>query len=174
MEDQGRVELWLNKAIELENRGHDLYEEAAAGASDLEVADFFKFMAAQELVHVKIIQKIFNHLGGDACWQEADGHISGNSANLNHLFMTLTKKITPSSEESIISAIDKGIIFETEARNFYEDELPKAKCEAENKFLALMVAEENDHRQVLSDLKLFYTDPESWHLKSDNMHLDGA
>lgn len=174
MDDQKRVELWLNKAIELENRGHDLYEEAYTSAKNLDVADFFKFMAAQELVHVKIIQKIFTRLGGETCWQEADGHISGNSSNLNHFFMTLTKKINPEPEEDIINAIDKAIIFETEAKNFYEDELPNAQCEAEKKFLTIMVAEENDHRQVLSDLKLFYTDPESWQLKSDNMHLDGA
>lgn len=174
MSDQRRVELWLNKAIELENRGHDFYEDAVAKAKNSDVADFFKFMASQELMHAKIIQKIFDRLKDDTCWLEADGHISGSSANLNHLFMTLTKKITPSPEDDIVNAIDGGIIFETEARNFYEDELPKAQCEAEKKFLTLMVAEENEHRQILSDMKLFYTDPESWNLKADNMHLDGA
>lgn len=174
MSDQRRTELWLNKAIELENRGHDFYEDAALKAQDPEVADFFKFMSAQELIHAKIIKKIYDRLSDANCWLEADGHITGGSANLNHLFSTLTKKITPSPDDGIVNAIDGGIIFETEARNFYEDELPNASCDAEKKFLTLMIAEENEHRQVLSDMKLFYTDPESWNLQEDNVHLDGA
>lgn len=174
MSDQKRTELWLNKAIELENRGHDFYENAALNAQESEVVDFFKFMAAQELIHAKIIKKIYDRLNDAGCWLEVDGQIANRSASLNHLFAILTKKITPSPEDGIVNAIDGGITFETEARNFYEDELPNAACESEKKFLALMVAEENEHRQVLSDMKLFYTDPESWNLKADNMHLDGA
>lgn len=175
MSDQSRVEMLLNKALELENRGHDFYEDAAVKAKDVEMAAFFKFMAAQELVHSKIIAKIYGRLKDEACWAEADGRINGGSSSLNHLFASLTKKISPSPDDGdIINAIDGGLVFETEARNFYEDELPRAQCEAEKKFLNLMVAEESDHRQVLADLKLFYTDPESWALKADNMHLDGA
>ena len=90
MSDQRRVELWLNKAIELENRGHDFYEDAAQKAKDSEVTDFFKFMAAQELVHAKIIQKIYDRLKDDTCWKEAAGHINRGSASLHHIFLIMT------------------------------------------------------------------------------------
>lgn len=172
MQDQNRMEIWLDKALEMETRGRDFYEKVSGAAQDVLVRDFFKFLADQETVHIKIIKQIYSRLGHDSCWAEAKEHHSGGEA-LNKVFLTLTKN-KPSSDSDIIQALDHGITFETEAAAFYKNEMPNTTCEAERDFLLALYGEENDHRQVLADMKLFYTNPEAWAEKMDNMHLDGV
>ena len=172
MHDQNRMEAWLNKALEMETRGRDFYEKVSAEAKDALVRDFFKFLSEQETVHIKVIKQIYGRLGHDSCWAEAKEHQSGGEA-LNKMFLNMTKS-KPSSSSDILQAIDHGITFETEAAAFYKNELPNAACAAEKDFLLALYGEENDHRQVLADMRLFYTNPEAWAEKMDNMHLDGV
>ena len=172
MRDQNRPAIWLNKALEMETRGRDFYEEVSAAAKDVLVRDFFKFLAEQETVHINIIKQIHSRLGHDSCWAGAREPQSGGES-LNKIFMNLAKS-KPSSNSDILQAIDHGIAFETEAAAFYKNELPNTACESEKDFLLALYGEETDHRQVLADMRLFYTNPEAWAEKMDNMHLDGV
>ncbi len=172
MSDQSRVEKWLNQALELENRGHDFYVRAAGAAADPQARDFFQFLAAQELVHIKIIKDIHGRLGDASCWLAAD-NAKAEGPGLNEIFLKMTKS-APTPQDDLLRAIDGGIVFETEARDFYQRELPQAGCENEKKFLTLLAAEENEHRQALADLKLYYTDPPTWAAQMARGHLDGV
>ena len=170
---ESRAEIWLNKALEMENRGYDFYEDAANQAKDSLVADFFKTMAAQELVHIKTIKQIYSRLGDDSCWLAAGDH-HNSAASLNKFFLALTHQNTPGAKDDIVKAVETGIKFETEAGKFYQEALTGAGCEAEKKFLTKLVGEENDHRVTLEDLKLYYTDPAAWAERMDHGHLDGV
>lgn len=174
MHDMNRVEIWLNKALEIENRGYDFYEDAAKTVKDSLVRDFFNTLAAQELIHIKIIKKIHERLGdgGDSCWLAAREH-NYSEASVNKIFLAMSKQ-EPTPDEDILKAIDTGMALESESLNFYQNEIPKASCEAEKKFLTALAAEENDHHQTLADMKLYYSDPQAWLEKMDNMHLDGV
>jgi len=173
MPELNRVEVWLNKALELEYRGRDYYEKAAGKAKDSLVADFFKNMAEQETVHAGIIKKIYDKAGqGDACWLAAGAEEPGGQT-LNRMFLDLSKH-SPKAGEDILQAIEDGLKFETEAMDFYKKAIPEASCQAEKNFLTRLAGEENEHRQMLADMKLYYTDPEAWAEKMDNMHLDGV
>ena len=170
---ESRAEIWLNKALEMENRGYDFYEDAAGAAQNSLVGDFFKTMAAQEMIHIKVIKQIYSRLGDDSCWLAAGDHHQGASS-LNKIFLALTKNEIPGSKSDIVKAIETGIKFETEARDFYEEALAGASCDGEKKFLTSLVGEENDHRVTLEDLKLYYTDPAAWVDRMDHGHLDGV
>lgn len=172
MKEQNRVEKWLNRALELENRGHDFYSLAAKAASDLQARAFFQYMADQELAHLNVIKKIYDRLDEDSCWQEGQGMELPQSA-LNELFLKMTQN-RASSDADLMKAIDEGIVFETEVRALYAREVEKAGCDGEKRFLTLMVGEENLHQQTLADLKLYYTDPVGWAERMDHGHLDGA
>lgn len=172
MPDKNRMEIWLDKALEMETRGRDFYENIVATAKDVLVRDFFKFLADQETVHIKIIKRIYSNLGHDSCWSEAQGQHSGGES-LNKVFLALAKS-KPAADSDILAAIDHGITFETQAAAFYKNEMPNTTREAERDFLLALYGEENDHRQVLADMRLFYTNPEAWAEKMDNMHLDGV
>ncbi len=173
MPELNRVEVWLNKALELEYRGRDYYESAAQKADDPLVADFFRHMAEQETIHAKIIKKIYDRVGeGDSCWLDpVDGEPGGQG--LNKMFLDLSQH-RPETGEGILKAIDDGLRFETEAMEFYKDEIPNAGCQNEKNFLTRLAGEENGHRQMLADMKLFYTNPQAYAEKMDNMHLDGV
>lgn len=172
MKERNRVEKWLNRALELENRGHDFYSLAARAASDPEARDFFQYMADQELAHLKVIKKIHERLGDAPCWKEGQEMQLPQSA-LSALFLKMTQN-RPAADTDLMKAIDGGINFETEVRDLYAREVEQAGCEGERKFLTLMVGEENLHQQTLADLKLFYTDPVGWAERMDHGHLDGA
>ena len=172
MHDQNRMEMWLNKALEMEIRGRDFYDGVAATAKDPWVRDFFSFLANQEAVHIKIIKTIYSLLGQETCWQAATEHQPDDQA-LNKIFLKLTQT-KPSADSNIIQAIDHAISLETDSAAFYKNELPKAACEAEKEFLSALYGEENEHRHVLEDMKLFCTNPEAWAEQMDNINLDGA
>lgn len=172
MKDNNRVEIWLNKALELENRGFDFYLDASEKAGDPQARDFFKYLSDQEKIHINIIKKIFGNLTSDTCWANHPAH-QADEKTLNQIFLKMSKN-KPSKDAGIIKAIDNGIMFETEAMNFYKDEITRAGCDDEKKFLTALAAEENDHRQQLEDLKLYYSDPEAWQERMDHGHLDGV
>lgn len=169
---ENRVEKWLNRALELENRGHDFYAQAAGAAADPEVRAFFQYMADQELAHLKLIKRIYDRLDEAACWQEGQ-QMQLPTSELNALFLKMTKNRTPGAAD-LMKAIDEGIAFETEVRDLYARQVDQAGCEGEKKFLTIMVGEENLHQQTLADLKLFYADPVGWAEQMDHGHLDGA
>ncbi|UQZ88895.1 hypothetical protein C4J81_06675 [Deltaproteobacteria bacterium Smac51] len=172
MSKENRVEVWLNRALEIENRGRDFYLDVSKRAGDAVVGDFFKMLADQELLHIKIIKDIYNKLGdGNSCWLAGKGN--AEPSGLNELFRKVTSD-RPSAEAGILEAIDNGMKFENEAREYYEKELPQATCAEEKDFLTRLAAEESGHYQMLSDMKLYYTDPEAWNDQQDNMHLDGV
>lgn len=172
MKEENRVEKWLNRALELENRGHDFYARAAGAAADPEVRAFFQYMADQELAHLQVIKKIYERLENASCWQEGAAMQLPPSA-LNELFLKMTKS-RPSSSADLMKAIDEGLAFETEVGDIYARQIDQAGCEGEKKFLTLMAGEENLHRQTLADLKLYYSDPVGWAERMDHGHLDGA
>ncbi len=173
MKDTTRVEMWLNKSLELEIRGHSFYLDASNQAADPLVRDFFKFLSDQELAHIEIIKQIRARLGDDAsCWLAAEER-PAVGPGLGEIFHKLTG-LQAGSDQSILAAIDGGIVFETEAQAYYEREIPRAGCDAEKKFLITLAAEENQHRQVLADMRMYYTDPEAWAQQMDRGHLDGV
>lgn len=172
MKEENRVEKWLNRALELENRGHDFYSLAARSASDAQARDFFQYMADQELAHTKVIKKIYDRLDESSCWQDS-GEMHLPQSALNELFLNMTKN-KPASDANLMKAIDEGIAFEAEVRDLYAGQVAQAGCEGEKKFLTLMVGEETMHYQTLADLKLYYTDPVGWAERMDHGHLDGA
>ena len=60
------------------------------------------------------------------------------------------------------------------AINFYEEQLGKASEILEQDFVKRMITEERRHFVALEDLKLYFTNPESWFIEKEHHVLDGA
>lgn len=173
MTKENRVETWLTKALDLENQGHKFYADEAEKTLVPEVAKFFKTMADLELLHVKSIQSIYAKLDQQTCWSEHQ-LVKGSIAPLKDILLKVTKQHAVGPQDDLVKAIEQAIKFETEVGSFYEKQISQADCEGELTFLQLMVDEENEHRLVLDDMKMFYTDPTSWMQQQEHGHLDGA
>lgn len=173
MSKENRVEVWLNRALEMEHRGRELYLDAVKKAKDSEAIDFFKMLAEQELVHLNIIRGLAEKIGGGRPEWQSDPKQQADLKALDEVFHKITlNKLAPGV--GILEAIDKGLAFEREVRDYYKKEFSQAVDQGERDFLSRLAAEENSHYQMLSDMKLFYSDPESWNELQDNMHLDGV
>jgi rubrerythrin len=164
------MEMWLNRALEMENRGRDFYERVAASNLEAAVRDFFKFLADQEGVHQRIIRDLYSQQSHNAAPAEPQ---AAGGPSLNKIFLTLNKS-RPAADTDLIQAIEHAQTLETETAAFYRDAQAWTDDVAAKEFLRTLSGEENDHYQALADLKLFYTNPEAWAEKMAAIHLDGA
>ena len=58
--------------------------------------------------------------------------------------------------------------------NFMKIMRPRPGDPLERKFSELMAEEERTHLSLLSDMKMYYEDPESWFMEKERSGLDGA
>jgi len=75
---------------------------------------------------------------------------------------------------SDLEALDMGIDLELRSLTFYKENLTMARDPLEREFIEQMINEENSHHTVLSDLKLYLSDPAGWFLMHEHTGLDGA
>jgi rubrerythrin len=65
----------LRVALEFEQKGHDMYREAAQNADDPNAAAVFAYLAKQENEHYVLIQKTLNYLVDNGMWFFQDGEL---------------------------------------------------------------------------------------------------
>jgi rubrerythrin len=166
----------LAEALEEEEKGLALYEKAVSGCS-LELGkEVFRVLLAKERDHIKRLRSIFDSLQSGEAWSELWRPQRVEDEDLAEFLqdqITLFgHKIHADSGD--LQALEIGIGMEQESIDFYENHLQKATDPLEREFLTSMCAQERGHFAVLQDLKLFFTDPESWFIEKERHAMDGA
>ena len=82
------------------------------------------------------------------------------------------KNITANTSD--LEALDMGIDLESRSITFYKENLTKAQDSLEREFIEEMIGEENSHHAVLSDMKLYLSDPAGWFFEHEHTGLDGV
>lgn len=166
----------LAVALEKEERGRDFYIKATATCSNPLGKDIFKTLASDEGVHITRVKEIYEALTGGRPWTTDWKLHKTENDNLRELFRKRIKEFGSkvSSETGDIQALDVGLEFEESAIAFYENELLSAVDPLEREFIESMIQEERDHFSSLADVKLFFTDPDSWYAETERRGLDGG
>lgn len=166
----------LATALEKEERGRDFYRDAVGKCSNELGKDIFRILMAEEGVHITRIKQIYESLSSGRAWSREWRSEMGTNERLQELFdkrmAELGPKVQPLSGE--IEALDVGIDMEQGAIIFYQEELQKTTDPFERDFLSCMIVEERGHYDALSDMKFYFTDPESWFTEHERHGLDGA
>ncbi len=165
----------LSAAIEMEKKGYNFFKETAEKASDELAKEVFAFLAAEELNHIKAIQKFDNEYmsGAESAAENAIEDIKGGNpkAAINELFKGLSKS-TP-VDGSNLDAYKFAMDFERKGGEFYK----KAEAEAVNpgakKLFGFLVGEEQKHFKIVESCLLYFDNPEEFFHQRESWHMEG-
>ncbi len=166
----------LAAALEKEEKGRDFYKDAAEKCVNQLGREFFRILMAEEGVHIRRIKDIYSSLTGASKWTDKWKAMAFENEDLHKLTRKRCVELGSrvKGDSSDIEALNIGLQMEQGAINFYEDQLDKSTDSLEKEFITIMIAEERNHYAALSDMKLYFTDPESWFIENEKVILDGA
>ncbi len=165
----------LAAALEKEEKGQEFYREASEKSSNPLGKEFFKSLMAEEGIHIRRIKRIYTHLSGGTEWTDEWKALKMDNADLQRLTRDRIKNLGSqiSANSSDLDALNIAIEMEQGAIIFYEEQAAQAKDSLEKEFVMLMMKEERGHYAALKEIKLFFTDPESYYIESERVMLDG-
>jgi rubrerythrin len=166
----------LAKALEMEEKGKNFYDNAVSTCKNDLGREIFSMLGDDELVHIDRIKSIYSSLEGGAAWSDEWKSKKLSQGDLNPFFRELAEKHGKDimADTDDISALDVGIDFELNSVRFYEENQAVAEDDREREFIEEMIAEEKNHHRLLVDMRLYLTDPASWFREQERGGLDGA
>lgn len=167
---------WLATAMEKEQSGWDFYKNAAEKCNTAMGKELFRKLMADEGVHMQRVKQIYDSLYNRKVWSQDWMACKTENPDLRQLIRDRIEKLAPQvkPESGDLDAIETGLGMEQGSISFYEDQLKLATDPLEKEFLDLILREERGHFVALKDLKLFFTNPESWYYEKERQHVDGA
>lgn len=162
-------------ALEMEAKGQDYYQKAMDSCGNHIGREVFKMLRDYEVQHVARIKAIYDSLKSGRPWSAQLA-----SFEIPESLGTLFRSVADRQPEHCaigtgdVEALNVGIDFEQASVRFYTEQLALADDPLEKRFLDLMINEERQHLQILTDMRYYYEDPESWYLEKDRAGLDGA
>ncbi len=141
----------LKQAILLEKRGKAFYETAAARTENLVVKDFFKSMAKEEVLHIKILSDQFKEYQKNKTFlanQAGEENISDVVSGV--LTRELKEKISAADFEA--AAISAAMAMEERAINLYAGRAKVADSPEEKALYKWLSEWETTHLNVLAEL----------------------
>ncbi len=166
----------LTAALEEEEKGLAIYEEAVAVCSAELGKEVFRMLLGQEEDHIKRLRSVYDSFQRGEPWSELWKPQRIEDSDLQEFLQAqislLGRKLHGYSGD--LQVVEIGITMEQESIDFYDGHLKRATDLMEKEFLTSMIAEERSHFVVLQDLKLFLTDPESWFVEKEHHAMDGG
>jgi rubrerythrin len=166
----------LKTALGMEEKGFAFYEKAV-GETDNELGrNIFTMLKEDERVHVERIKKIFAGLTDGGAWNEDWKQVDTPQRDLGQMFRDMAEKHgkTIKAETGDLDALQVGIDFEARAVAFYKEHKAGATDPLETEFVDEMIAEEEIHHELLTDMKFYLEDPDAWFREKEGSHVDGA
>jgi rubrerythrin len=171
-----RVLQMLRTALEMEEKGMSFYDKAISQCTNEVGNEIFHALRQDEVAHTERIKIIFSSLEGGGSWTDEWTKFELPKGDMKSFFYGLAKKHgeNVTSNTSDIEALDIGIDFEKRAVTYYEEQLSLAEEEVEKKFIVQMIDEEKHHHELLTEMKLYLSDPAAWFVEYEHQGFDGA
>ncbi len=167
---------WLATAMEKERSGWEFYKKAVDKCATTMGKELFRKLMADEGIHMQRIKQIYDELYKKKVWSKDWMACKTENEDLQQLIRDRVEKLAPQikPESSDLDAIETGLGMEQGSIDFYEDQLKVASDPMEKEFLELILREEHGHFIALEDIKLFFTNPESWYYETERRNVDGG
>ncbi|MFH1782070.1 MAG: ferritin family protein [Candidatus Omnitrophota bacterium] len=165
----------LNKALEMEEKGYNFYNEMSMSAKNIITKEAFSFLADQETLHIESIRNFYDSLAKDKprlikfedVAKTRDDEITIFSKKITDL----KEKITP--DDSDTKACEFAMEFENNGYKYYENVLKYAKDESLIALLKFLLREEAKHYDAISKLHTYITDSSNWHMYEEGSFPQG-
>ena len=168
------IEKILREALEMEEKEHDFYLDAAHKALNDITRASLEFLAENEIYHVENIRNFHDALRtrGRVPFFNAGKERNERLRELNVFsknIKDLGEKIDPESED--VKLCELAMEFENNAYAYYEKVLEKVKDDKLVPLLSFLLEEETAHYELMENLHLYLTDAHNWMLNEDDSFL---
>ncbi len=157
----------LHQALDFEEKGFDIYTNAAENTNNPMVRKTFNYLADQEQLHIDEIKKYI---------ERNEVEIKGDSAKDTKKFFNMTvsqfRKKTELSDDDI-EAYEAGLKLEQDSYDFYKKQLAKADSDKMKKFFEFLMEQERAHYQLIEKAYMFIKNPEGFFAEEEDWFFEG-
>ncbi|MFB6291684.1 MAG: ferritin family protein [Candidatus Bipolaricaulia bacterium] len=148
----------LEMAIELEQEGHDYYEEHASETENTFVKSVLEKLADRELEHIKVIKEIAK---GKSV-TEVNLVDMDLEEETRKTFEEFTKSEQEGWKDEKVTVYDHAIELEEKLAELYKELAEKTEDEEEKEFFTALMEEEDKHYDTLYNVFYYLTDHDRW------------
>jgi rubrerythrin len=148
MSDIENVKDAIKTAIQMEKDGYSFYQKAAAQTSSDMGKSVFKSLAADELLHLEVFQKLFDEQIGNQEWYDLENS-SKKYADIPIFPTDLTKVEGANPDTNEIDALRIAMDSEQKAIDYYTEIREKTTDDEVNKILDEIIDQEKNHYLIL-------------------------
>lgn len=159
----------LEKALEFEREGYQIYKEVSESSFNPLVKKTFAYLAEQELLHVDEIQK----------YMEAHGvefvKFGDNLNEVKEFFSMTMQEYKEGIEfaESDVDAYEKALDLEKSGYDYYKSQRDAAEDDELRKFFTFVMEQERAHYLMLEKTLNYIKTPEEFHLDEEEWSFEG-
>lgn len=165
----------LEKAIQMEIDGKEYYLKASERASNELGKKLLQSLAAEEDIHRKVFEDIFEDIRNKRGWPRKKLHVDGGRA-LRTVFANaidnMDRDVKSIPEE--LDAVQTAMAMENKTYDFYREQGKKAAYDAEKQFYEALAGQEEEHYRILLDYYEFIKNPSAWFVQKEHPSLDGG
>ncbi len=166
----------LEYALQMEIDGKKFYLKASRKTRNELGKNLLKSLAAEEDIHQKKFEEIYEALRNKKAWPKTSYHPDGGR-RLRTIFATALQTSAAAktnAEAGELDAIQTAMTMENKSYGFYEDNARHATYEGEREFYEALAAQEREHYLILTDYYEYLKDPAAWFVKKEHPSLDGG
>jgi len=165
----------LRLAVQMEIDGREFYLKSSQSSDNQLGRQLFQNLAAEEDIHRRKFEGIYNTIKVKKAWPETDFQPDGGK-NLRTIFARATEDMgsdvkAPGTE---LDAIQTAINMESKSYDLYESRSRAATHDAERGFYQTLAGEEREHHLILVDYYEYLKDPAAWFVQAEHPSLDGG
>jgi len=173
--DQDKTLEALQIAIQMEIDGKEYYLKVSQESSSELGKKLLASLAAEEDVHRRKFEEIYNAIRNKKAWPVTDFQPDGGKG-LRTIFARATEEMganikAPATE---LDAIQTAMNMENKTYDFYKSQGGNATHDAERDFYETLATEEREHHLILLDYYEYLKDPAGWFVKKEHPSLDGG
>jgi len=168
----------LNTAIKTEQDGRAFYLEAANRATNPLAKSVFTHLAAEELIHIEVIQRFYDELKSSGTCRESQSNLeaSGQSqGRLKNVFEKACRDIDQAvtGDTASLEAYEKAMEFEQQAYDMYKNLLESSGDCMAHQLYEFMMEQENQHYIFLKETHDYLEKPGDWFLREEKPSFEG-
>ncbi len=164
----------LQTALQMETEGKQFYSQSAERSSSQLARDLFQNLAAQEDVHYRTVQEVYDALKNRNEWPQKET-VFKHPKSLKAVFTEATEMMdveaNPASTE--MDAIKTAMSMEDKSYSFYKSRHEEATSPAEKQFYQALTGEERTHYLTLVASYEYLSNPQGWFTMKEHWSLDG-
>jgi len=165
----------LQTALQMEIDGKEFYLKSSKASKNELGKELLKKLAAEEDIHRKVFQNIYNAIKNKKDWP--DLKFSGDGGkSLRTVFAValevMDKSVNTMPEE--LDAVKTAMDMENKTYDYYNSRAKQATYDAEKQLYESLAMQESEHFRILLDYFEFLKDPAGWFVKTEHTAVDGG